>query len=335
MAELTDEGIGGLLGKYYTTLRIGPYERPKPFNGPVFAPTLLIALPIPNELRDDTQVSYSSQNLETVGDLFNLNIGSGAGAALLRNSGNLITAAGGVVGDALAAAAGAATQSNAVEQVVSGAANAIGSLFPAEQITSAIQQSIGVAPNPNPSVQFQGPVLRDFSYTWAFYPKSRAESEKIQRMIGLLKARALPKNIVKDSGALLKYPDICQINFYPWDSGGNDNPWGWSSGSILKYKKAFMQSVNVNYNPFGTPAFFEGTHLPVSYQLTISFREIEYLLSNDWESSRAGDIADTAEAVSGQISSAATNAGVGAALKKSTELTGAGLNADLLTGTAQ
>jgi hypothetical protein len=44
-----------------------------------------------------------------------------------------------------------------------------------------------------------------------------------------------------------------------------------------------MSGVNVNYNAFGTPGFFEGTQWPISYQLTISFREIEYLLSNDWD----------------------------------------------------
>lgn len=44
-----------------------------------------------------------------------------------------------------------------------------------------------------------------------------------------------------------------------------------------------MSGVNVNYNAFGTPGFFEGTKLPISYSLTINFKEIEYLLSNDWD----------------------------------------------------
>ena len=65
-----------------------------------------------------------------------------------------------------------------------------------------------------------------------------------------------------------------------------------------------MSGVNVNYNAFGTPGFFEGTQLPISYQLTISFKEIEYLLSDDWDLSaaaerqvasvRAGDVVGTA-----------------------------------------
>ncbi|CAB4143192.1 hypothetical protein UFOVP447_93 [uncultured Caudovirales phage] len=285
---MADGNLDTVYGKYYTRIRIGPYQRPKPFNRPEFASNLTILLPLPNELRDDTTVSYTNINLETVGDLINGNIGSGVGAALLRNSGNLIGGIGSLVGDAAAAAAGAAF-GNPGEAIAGGVAGAIGSLFPAEQITSAIQQATGKAPNPNPSVAFQGPVLRDFSYTWAFYPKSAEESARIDRMIKLLKSRALPKNWVNNSAAILEYPDMCQLNFFPWDTGGTGT-WGWSGNSIIRYKKCVMAGVNVNYNPFGTPAFFEGTQLPVTYQLTISFREIEYLLSEDWDNARTSGV---------------------------------------------
>jgi len=296
---------GSFLGKYYTRITIGKYQRPKPFESPQFTNTMVVFLPIPNELRDDTSISYTNMNLETVGDFINGNVGSGIGAALLRKSGDIITGAAGIAGNALAAAAGAATRSDAVESAVGGAVNAVGSLFPAEQITSAIQQSFGKAPNPNPSVAFQGPVLRDFSYTWAFYPKNKQESIAIDRLIKELKKRALPRNWANKSAAILDYPDMCQINFYPWDNGGVA-PWFWSDNSIIRYKKCVMQGVNVNYNPFGTPAFFEDSTLPVSYQLTISFREIEYMLSHDWESvalgqTGSGTVEDTAAATTAPI----------------------------------
>jgi hypothetical protein len=317
-------------GKYYTTIRIGPYQRPKPFDRPAFNPNLNIILPLPNELRDDTTVSYTNINLETVGDLINLNIGSGAGAAVLRNSGNLITGAGSILADAGAAFAGA-LGGNAAESIVGGVTSAIGSLFPAEQITSAIQQSTGLAPNPNPSVAFQGPVLRDFSYTWAFYPKSAAESAKIDTMIKKLKSRALPKNWVNNSAAILEYPDMCQLNFFPWDNNGTGD-WGWSDKSIIRYKKCVMAGVNANYNPFGTPAFFEGTTLPVTYQLTISFREIEYLLSEDWDTARTGALAegDLANSLTARANT------VSQAVRSSTELAtqATSIGTQLATGTA-
>jgi hypothetical protein len=161
---------------------------------------------------------------------------------------------------------------------------ALQSLVPAEQISSAIQQKTGAAPNPNPSVQFQGPVLRDFTLTWAFYPKNPPESATIDKLIRQLKARALPSNNQGNGGAVLNYPHICQLNFYPWDGKGTTRgEHGHSTESIIKIKKCFMSGVNANYNAFGTPGFFEGTQLPISYQLTINFKEIEYLLSGDWD----------------------------------------------------
>lgn len=275
-------GDNSYLGKYYTRLRIGKYQRPKPFGKSVFNPSIVVFLPIPNELRDDTSVGYTNVNLETVGDLINNGLTGAGGAAVLRLGGQGLAAAGGEAAKVLGAAAGAALKSNAAESMITSAIQGAGSaLFNAEQISSALQQQVGLAPNPNPSVQFQGPILRDFSYTWAFYPKTKEESQDIQKLIKILKRSALPRNSIQQSAAVLDYPDMCQINFYPWDSNGS-GPWGWSDNSIIKYKKCVMQNVNVNYNPFGTPAFFEGTNLPVSYQLTISFKEIEYMLSDDW-----------------------------------------------------
>lgn len=295
-------GDNSYLGKYYTRLRIGKYQRPKPFGTPEFNPSIVVFLPIPNELRDDTSVGYTNVNLETVGDLINNGLTGAGGAAVLRFAGQGIATAGGAAATALGAAAGAAMKNNAVESMITGAIRGAGStLFNAEQISSALQQQVGLAPNPNPSVQFQGPILRDFSYTWAFYPKTKEESQDIQKLIKILKRSALPRNSIQQSAAVLDYPDMCQINFYPWDSNGS-GPWGWSDNSIIKYKKCVMQNVNVNYNPFGTPAFFEGTNLPVSYQLTISFKEIEYMLSDDW----GKDIAD----VPGVANSNLTDIGV-------------------------
>ena len=265
-------GPGG--SKYYTQLTIGKYKRPKPFDRAAFPKTIILILPLPNELRDDTSVSYTAPNLETIGDLANGNYGSMLGAIALRHSGNIINNVG-------AAGAGA---------IFGDVGEKIGSnLLNADQITSAVQQATGLAPNPNPSVAFQGPVLRDFSYTWAFYPKSRDESSKIQRMIKILKRSALPRNPISGSAAILDYPDMVQVNFFPWDAalGTGEltykNQWGWTENSIIKYKKCFMQTVNVNYNAFGVPAFFEGSTLPASYQITINFREAEYMLSEDWD----------------------------------------------------
>lgn len=270
-------------GDYYMSLSLGPYERPQPFGGVEWKIQKKIILPLPAELRDDTGVTYTNVNLKSVGDVINNDLASGALAAGLRFSGDLISSGAGALTSSLA---GAIPKSSSMGNLAAAALTGAGAaLFPAEQITSAIQQATGLAPNPNPSVAFEGPMLRDFSFSWTFFPRTRADSDRIQNIVTLLKRYALPENAVSDSGAVLKYPWLALLNFYPWDNGGVGN-YGWSRNSILKYKKCFMNSVNVNYNPSNVPAFFKGENgrpgLPVAIQLTIGFKEVEYFLSKDY-----------------------------------------------------
>lgn len=299
-------------GAYYTRLSIGPYRKGDAFKQAEFSTNLVVNLPLPTEMRDDTSVSYTNVNLETVGDIFT-QTGEGStdrivNAAVLRNIGNLTSAGLSATGSAFNKALQG--RSEVLGALTGAFMNTVQSLLPAEQVSSALQQKYGAAPNPNPSVQFQGPVLRDFTLTWAFYPKNQSESEKIDTLIRRLKGRALPSNNDGNNGTVLNYPHVCQLNFFPWDEpagdGGTAHPNGWTDKSIIKIKKCFMSGVNVNYNAFGTPGFFEGTKLPISYQLTINFKEIEYLLSDDWDPSAAAERA-VARVQAGEVAKTAAD----------------------------
>ena len=282
---------------YYTRLSLGPYKRVEKFALSPFEEKLVVHLPLPTELRDDTAVSYTNVNLETVGDLIQ-DRSNAIDAAALRSVGALAQMAAGATSSGIASLLdNRFTGSGLVSGAAGGFISAIQSLIPADQLSSVLQQKYGAAPNPNPSVMFQGPVLRDFSFSWAFYPKNAKESRTIQDLIKKLKGRALPSDNAEGSSAILNYPHICQLNFFPWDTNGKEDN-GWSDNSIIKIKKCFMQSVNVNYNAFGTPGFFEDTQLPISYQLSIQFKEIDYLLSKDWDSDAATERANTALIVS-------------------------------------
>ena len=282
-----DHGIAGsFLGKYYMRIAIGRYQRPKPFGSPALEPKLFIFLPLPRSLADSSSAGYSDQNLESVGDLMNGATGS-AQAAGLRQAGNIVSGVGNFATNAAAAMA-RAVGLNAAAKGVGAVSQGLNNILPADTITSTIQQEVGLAPNPNPSVAFTGPILRTVNYDWSLYPKNKDESIAIQRMIRALKRSALPKNVPDVAAAILGYPDVCQLNFYPWDKGGGGE-WGWKdaddsfAGSIIKYKKCVMQNVNVSYAAGGAAlSFFEGTNLPTSYELSIEFKEIEYMLSKDW-----------------------------------------------------
>lgn len=283
---------GSMLGRFYCRLSIGKYERQSPFTDSSWRPHSMLYLPLPDVLKDSTAAKYGGMDLETVGDFFNMDFATGVGGALYRNAGTAIsTGVGNLSGAALSAMIAAASggKASGVGDKLGAALNkGMQNTFPGDKIQSAIEQKFGVAPNPNPSVAFQGPELRNFSYTWTFYPTKKEESAKVFNIIKLLKQASLPAQTFSGSGALLNYPDICQLNFFPWDENSNSR-WGWTEKSIIRIKKCFMTNVDVDYNPSNVPGFFNDENSsPVAIRLTINFSEIEYMLSQDWESGRTG-----------------------------------------------
>jgi len=271
------------LGKYHCMLKIGKYDRPNPMAPAALTNFKYIKLPLPLELRDDTAVNYTNMDLTSTGDLLNGSIAGGLASYALRKSGDAISGGAAVLGGAVAGtAAQSLTGNEAAGDAAQGAVQGgIAEAFPPDQVASGIQQALKVAPNPNPSVMFTGPSLREFSFSWTFYPRNIAESERIKQIIEQLKMSALPAIAMSDSASVLSYPDMVQMNFYPWDSGGQA-PYGWSKNSIIKMKKCMMSSVNANYAPSNVPAFFGGQAHPVAIGLTIQLREIEYMMSHDW-----------------------------------------------------
>ena len=279
-SETRDGGpTNSMLGKYYCRIMVGKYQRPNPFVNSIWTPHTAFHLPLPDGLNDETSVKYSGTDLETVGDFINGDILTGILGLGMRNVGTglskLISSGAGAAAGALSGSLGDVVGAAVAE----GAANA----FPANQIQSAFEQTIGMAPNPNPSVAFQGPNLREFQLSWTFFPTNKTESENVFNIIKTLKRSSLPNNTIDNSAAILSYPDMVQLNFFPWDTNGSGNPWGWNTeNSIIRIKKCVMGSVNVDYNPSNVPGFFADTNAPVAIKLSIGFSEIEYLLSDDW-----------------------------------------------------
>jgi hypothetical protein len=268
---------GSFLGKYYCRLILGDYERTRPFapgswkieNGKT------IFLPLPRELSDSTSGRYNEASIEGIGDILNFDpLGLGVRTAMES------------AGPLLDFAASKVDKLGKVGEGLTSAAENAG--INGRNLTSAIQSQTGYSPNPNPSVLFSGPDLRDITFSWAFYPKNYEEAKKVNEIIKILKRAALPKPLTGFSSGVLTYPQLCQINFFPWDTGGNANSWGWTDRSIIRIKKCFLSSVNASYSDFGNPAFFHSTDVnpnnySVTYRLNVTFKEVEYLLSRDWD----------------------------------------------------
>ena len=269
--------------KYFCTLTLFEYDRPKPFDPVSFKRQKIIRLPLPQELNDSTVVAFNNVDLKAVGDIINKDR-VGVGAEMLRQSGTAMAAATGAIANGLTRVGGTQTgATTALGAIMGGAALNNSTITDADTITSAITQTMGVAPNPNPSVALQGPILREMNYTWNLMATNEQDSRAIRSIIKELKKRSLPRaNAGLQSAAILDYPSVCQMNFFPWDGRGS-GPYGWSENSIIKMKRCFMSSVNVNYTGGAAPSFFAGwNNEPVTIQLSINMKEIEYFLSKDY-----------------------------------------------------
>jgi hypothetical protein len=300
-----DGPSNSMLGKFYCRMSIGEYKRPKPFETATFNPTSSIYLPLPDILRDTSDIKYNSTDSQTVGDFFNGDAVTGILGFGYRNLGRMassaITNGGGAIAGALMAATGprGAAMSGRFGTF---AGDTLAEMFPAENLQTAFQQTIGTAPNPNPSIAFEGPSLRSFNLNWTFFPTSKAESDNVFKIIKLLKQTALPAQTFSGSGAILNYPYMCQLNFFPWDNSkfgdSGINRWGWTENSIMRFKKCMMTNVDVDYNPSNVPGFFnDDNSSPVAIRVSISFQEIEYMLSDDWDSGLKGNVIIDAAAI--------------------------------------
>jgi hypothetical protein len=288
-----------VLGKFYCRISLGKYSRPRPFGGAAFDKSSSIYLPLPDILRETSSIKYNNTDTQTVGDIFNMDAVTGLMGFGYRNAGRMGAAALSTIGGAGVGAlmAGAGPRGAALSGAVGdGAENLLNEMIPADQLQTAIEQTVGAASNPNPSISFAGPSLRSFNLNWTFFPTSKEESENVFKIIKTLKQAALPSQTFNGSGAILNYPYMCQLNFFPWDKPEEEfgtagiNRWGWTPNSILRYKKCVMNSVDVDYNPSNVPGFFADGNAPVAIRLSIGFDEIEYMLSDDWDSGLTGSL---------------------------------------------
>lgn len=277
--------LGWASDKYFMTMRFFEYDRTHLFKAGAPTSVYTVTLPLPLELSDRQSAEYSTPNMQVVGSIMNdglTNLGTMAQVAM--------TAAPEIAGNIAGSIGGALKNRNkffgAIGATMAGTASAAG--INTENLANAIEQYMGMAPNPQPSIAFKGPQLREFNFTWTFNPRDIKESQHIRETIERLKASSLPRKAFAESTGVLRYPHMCMLNFYPWDSGTVVNSiYGWGSKSIIRIKRCFISNITANYAPNGVPSFFQNDDnqiagSPVFIQLSMTLKEIEYFTSEDW-----------------------------------------------------
>jgi len=135
-------------------------------------------------------------------------------------------------------------------------------------------RSEGQVINPNLELLFTGPNLRAFNFNFTLTPRDSAEARIIRTMIRAMKRNMTPQ---RSSEALfLKTPRIFQIE-YIYGEGNEPHPF------MNKFKPCACTNFTVNYTPDGSYMTYRGEPSMTSYQIAMSFGEIEPIYADEYK----------------------------------------------------
>jgi hypothetical protein len=231
-----------------------------------------IILPMPSNITDSNQVSYSDDSLDAVTaevagfarGLMDTNFGpkfaEEAGSKVMGFL-NDIGQQGGKLKDIyLGNLAAQAAQ-------IAGVGN-----ITLNQILARGQNQIL---NPNMELLFNGPTIRNFKFSFKMTPRDESERDHV---VGII--RTFKKNMVsKDTDKFfLTTPNIFVLKYMKTDKENSPSPHQF----LHKFKQCALTDITVNYtgeNIYATYA--DGT--PVSIIMDLTFKELEPIYASDYE----------------------------------------------------
>ena len=243
-------------------------------DGVLGAPISTIYLPMP-KVADVNGVEWGKSEL-TISGL----AGLGAIAPLARFTGKDEEASkealeklkgsmgGGLEGRNVEGGGGAEFRRALTAQTLSGLAGALtGSNLDADTF---LARTSGRVLNPNAEVLFQGPVIRDFAFSFIMIARSQREGAEIRRIIRELKIGMAPKF---RSTTFLKNPDVFSLEY---KSGGNtlNTVNRFSAGGLA------LQTMSVDYSPNGYWSAYRDSQ-PVQLKMDLSFTELRPIYEGD------------------------------------------------------
>ena len=232
-----------------------------------------IQLPMQPQLSESTAVSWG-------GDTLNAAQAAGARAAMgsIQSAGEgdfrgPIDALGSGLGDLKDLAMDDGTKS------------AVAAYFAGQAVgANVLGRSTGQVINPNLELLFTGPNLRSFSFNFTLTPRDAEEAGIVRRMIRAMKRNMTPQ---RSSEALfLKSPRIFELEYIFGDTN-REHPF------MNKFKPCACTSFTVNYTPDGSYMTYRGEPSMTSYQISMSFGEIEPIYADEYGGKERFDEAPT------------------------------------------
>ena len=215
-----------------------------------------ITLPIPAGINDGNTVGWS---MDTINDLQEA-----------ASTGANIFLSGGTAGEAAGAAVGGITKAPATELKDTVRGLITGMAVGNQNIMKRTQ---GATPNNNQELLFGSPGLRNFSFGFSFYPRSKTEAIIVRKIIRTFKQSMSVKR--SETSLLLKSPHTFAIQYMT--TGQKQHPY------LNRFKECALTSCSVDYTPDGTYMTYGGDEKSMTaYRMTLQFGELEPLFDDEY-----------------------------------------------------
>ena len=135
-----------------------------------------------------------------------------------------------------------------------------------------LARTSGVVLNPNAEMLFQGPVIRDFNFSFNMIARSQKEGAEIRRIIKFLKKGMAPQF---RNAVFIKSPNIFTLEYR-------------NAGGVLDTVNKFnpgglaLTTVNVDYAPSGYWSAYRDSQ-PVAVKMDLNFSELRPIYQQDQE----------------------------------------------------
>ena len=212
-----------------------------------------ISLYMPPSVSVTYNVKYADQEIGTLAGM-----GSAAIAAFQNESGD---------NNAKLKAAAGAMKGGAKEGITNFINTTLDTLAPGARALQQIDS--GKVITPRMEMMFEGVGRRDFSFTFAFIPKSAEEAKSIEKIIKTFKENMMPE-YVGDSRREMKIPNTFDITYMHQNT---ENKY------MNKISSCFLQNMNVTYGGDRFTAYSptDGSPPPQKSTIQLDFVEIETL----------------------------------------------------------
>ena len=227
-------------------------------------PQETIQLPMQPQLSESTAVNWGGETLNAI-QRAGANIAAGA----------IASAGEGKIGEALSGMVSGVDAEFSRLLADGGSKAQIIAYFAGQAVgANIIGRTTGQVINPNLELLFSGPNLRSFNFNFTLTPRDPEEARTIRKIIRAMKRNMTPR--ISDKDLFLKSPRIFELE-YIFGDNTEQHPY------MNKFKPCACTNFTVNYTPDGSYMTYRGEPSMTSYQIAMSFGEIEPIYSHEYK----------------------------------------------------